>query len=52
MRSRGMAVVVGAIGRGAMNDVRESDAAVGRMGQSGGGHARQDESPSQEARDQ
>jgi hypothetical protein len=51
MRGWGMAAVVGAAGRCAMTGVYGRESAFDRMGQSGG-HARQDESPSQEAHDQ
>lgn len=53
MWSWGMVVVVaGAIGCGAMTEIRRDDPALVCMGQSGGAHSRQDESPSQEDRDQ
>ncbi len=51
MRSRGMAMAIGAAGRGAMAGLCGDDPRFD-SGQSRDRHAGQDESPSQEAHDQ
>lgn len=51
MQAGGMTVVIGAVGSCAMTGVRGNEPVFDRMGQSGGGHAWQEERPSQEAHD-